>query len=202
MILVSWIYQNDVKRIQSQYHRSPSLSPEWGNYTLWLIHYLVGKFYWSCIQYADTLSVCKIYLSSKYWKQTQCYTKQGKSEGFDSCDRPNNLTQIGFKLSIFQTVWPWNLMDDPKKNRAPLLYWIKLCASFHIHQWIQTGVTVWKHPICVKIDDLFSRVTLQFDLWPWKTIRQLFFATSSFVHHFVAIGELKLELQSGNAQFG
>ena len=24
-------------------------------------------------------------------------TKQGKSEGFDSCDRPSNLTQIGFK---------------------------------------------------------------------------------------------------------
>ena len=22
---------------------------------------------------------------------------QGKSEGFDSCDRPSNLTQIGFK---------------------------------------------------------------------------------------------------------
>ena len=30
----------------------------------------------------------------------------------------------------------------------------------------------------------------------------LFDATSSFVHHFVAIGELKIELQSGNTQFG
>ena len=29
--------------------------------------------------------------------------KQGKSEGFDSCDRPSNLTQIGFKSSIFQS---------------------------------------------------------------------------------------------------
>ena len=47
-----------------------------------------------------------------------------------------------------------------------------------------------------------SRVTLQFDVWPWKTIGHLFYATSSFVQHFVAIGELKLELQSGNAQFG
>ena len=28
------------------------------------------------------------------------------------------------------------------------------------------------------------------------------YATSSFVHHFVAIGEFKLELQSGNAQSG
>ena len=38
--------------------------------------------------------------------------------------------------------------------------------------------------------------------WPWKTIGHLFYATSSFVHHFIAIGEFKLELQSGNAQFG
>ena len=30
----------------------------------------------------------------------------------------------------------------------------------------------------------------------------LSFAVSSFVRHFIAIGEFKLELQSGNAQFG
>ena len=47
----------------------------------------------------------------------------------------------------------------------------------------------------------FSRVTLQFDLWPWKTIGHLFQATSSFVRHLVAIGEFKLELHYGNAQF-
>ena len=43
-------------------------------------------------------------------------------------------------------------------------------------------------------------VTLKFDGWPWKTIGHLFYATSSFVHHFVAICVFKLELQSGNAQ--
>ena len=42
--------------------------------------------------------------------------QQGKSEGFDSCDRPSNLTQTGFESSIFQPVWPWYLMDDPKKQ--------------------------------------------------------------------------------------
>ena len=47
-----------------------------------------------------------------------------------------------------------------------------------------------------------SRVTLKVDVWTWKTIGHLFYATSSFVHHFVAIGEFKLELQYGNAQFG
>ena len=90
----------------------------------------------------------------------------------------------------------------PKNNRAPLLYYIKLCASFQIHQWVQTGVIVRKRPIWVQIYDFFSCVTLKFDQWPWNTIGHLFNATSSFVHHFVVIGEFKLELQSGNAQFG
>ena len=48
----------------------------------------------------------------------------------------------------------------------------------------------------------FSRVADKFYRWPWKTIRQLFYATASFVHPLVSIGEFKLELQSGNDQFG
>ena len=82
-----------------------------------------------------------------------------------------------------------------KNNRAPLLCHFKLCASFCSHRWFQTWVTV-------KIGDVLSRVTLKFDRWPWKTIGNLSFAVSSFVQHFIAIGELKLELQSRNAKFG
>ena len=41
--------------------------------------------------------------------------KQGKSEGFDSSDRPSSLAQIWSKSLIFQPVWPWNLMDDLEK---------------------------------------------------------------------------------------
>ena len=95
-------------------------------------------------------------------------------------------------------IWQMTL----KSKRAPLLCYFKLCASFHNHWWIQTGVTVRKRPIWVKIDYCFSRVTLTFDRWPRKTIGYLFQATSSFVHHFITICEFKLELQSGNAQFG
>ena len=76
--------------------------------------------------------------------------KQGKSEGFESCDRP----------------------------------------------------IVRKCPIWLKISDVLSRVTLKFDGWPWKTIWHLSFVVSSSVQHFIAIGEFKLKLQSGNAQFG
>ena len=95
-------------------------------------------------------------------------------------------------------IWCMTLKND----RAPLLCYFKLCASFRSHQWFQTWVTVRKRPIWVKFDEFESRVTLKFDGWPWKTIGHLFNATSSFVHHFVAIGEFKLELQSGNAQSG
>ena len=89
-----------------------------------------------------------------------------------------------------------------ENNRAPLLYYIKLCASFQIHRWIQIGVTVRKRSIWVKIGNFLSRVTLKFDGWPWKTIGHLFYVASSFVYHFTAISEFNLELQSGNAQFG
>ena len=43
---------------------------------------------------------------------------------------------------------------------------------------------------------------MKFDRWPCKTIGHLFYATSSFVYHFVPIGDFKFELQSGDAQFG
>ena len=94
-------------------------------------------------------------------------------------------------------IW-WMALEN---NRAPLLYYIKLCASFQIHQWIQIGITVRKRSIWVKIGNFLSRVTLKFDRWHRKTIEHLFYVASSFVYHFTAISEFKLELQSGNAQF-
>ena len=160
-----------------------------------------------------------------------------------------NLGQIRRFLELCDLeIWRMTL----KKNRAPFLSNIKLCASFHHDIWIQTGVTVWK-----RLSWLLTSVTLTFDLWPWpfawtsllslvttpvnfmmmwwwehsqkgvtdgqtdgqtdrrtdwtihraawsqlKTIGHLFYATSSFVHHFVAIGEFKLELQPGIAKSG
>ena len=49
-----------------------------------------------------------------------------------------------------------------KNNKAPLLCNFKLFASFHSHCWIQTGVTVQKRLIWVKIDAFFLAV------WPWN----------------------------------
>ena len=89
-----------------------------------------------------------------------------------------------------------------KNNRASLQCYFKLCVSFRTHWWFQIGFTVRKRLIWVKFDDFLSRATLKFDGWPCKTTGHLFHATSSFVQHFVAIGEFKLELQSGNSQSG
>ena len=90
-------------------------------------------------------------------------------------------------------IWQMTL----KNNRVPILCYL----SFHSHWWIQLelqsgnakfGQNRW----------FFPCVTLKFNAWPWKTIQHLFYASLSFVHHFIAIGEFKLELQSGNAKLG
>ena len=69
---------------------------------------------------------------------------------------------LGSKLVIFFVlcdleIWGMTL----KSKKAPVSFYFKLCASFHSHQWNQTGVTVRKHPIQVKIDDFAS-------VWPWN----------------------------------
>ena len=95
--------------------------------------------------------------------------------------------QFGSKLMIFclcdLEIWWMTLKID----RTPLLYYAKLCASFQSHQWIQTGVTVRKWSIRVTIGDFLSHVSWKFNGWPWKTKGYLFYATSCFVHHFVAL---------------
>ena len=111
--------------------------------------------------------------------------------------------QFGSKSTIFLSRvtlqfdgWPWKTIG----------HLFNAISSF-VHHIVAIGVfkldfRVRKRPIWVKIDYFYSRVTLQFHGWPWKTIGHLLNATSSFVHHFLAIGEFKLELQPGNGQFG
>ena len=76
--------------------------------------------------------------------------------------------QIGAKSSNFRLVWPWNLRH--RKN-ALLLYNFKLSAPFRSHGWIQTGVTVRKRRIQIKIGDFLSCPTSKFDGWSWKNNR-------------------------------
>ena len=69
---------------------------------------------------------------------------------------------FSWKSSIFVPCnldfWQTTLIN----NRAPPLCYFKLWASFRSHQWIQTGVTVRKRPIWVKIcDHEIWRMTLK-----------------------------------------
>ena len=151
----------------------------------------------------DVSQTCNVSMNCREYQQ------QGKSEGFESCDRPTVLEiptgppvrgrqlwmrtgkfmliflqfhvyDLWFKawgpttfLTEFQTlpayspetpnlgqnrwcfvpcdleIW-WMTLEN---NRASLLCCFKLCATFHSHLWIQTGVTVRKGPIWVKFDD-------------------------------------------------
>ena len=59
-------------------------------------------------------------------------------------------------------------MDDLKNNRAPLLCYFKLCASFQSHRWIQTGVTVRKRSIWIKIGNFY--IPCDLEIW-WMTLK-------------------------------
>ena len=81
-----------------------------------------------------------------------------------------NATGLAILFKLDSNRWFFSLYDLEinwmtfKNNRAPLLGYVKLCALFQHHQWIQTGVTVQKCPIRVKICDFF--VLFDLDLWP------------------------------------
>ena len=132
------------------------------------------------------------------------YTKQGKSEGFESWDQPIvrkrpiwvKIGDVLSRVTLKFDGWPWKPMGH-----------LSFAVSNSMHHFVAIGefkleLQFGNAQFGSKSITFFSRVTLQFDVWPWKTIGHLFYATSSFVHHFIAIGDFKLELQSGNAQFG
>ena len=83
--------------------------------------------------------------------------QQDKSDGFDSCDRPSNLTKkLDSNRRFFDPcdleIW-WM---TSKINRASLLCYFKRSAPFQSHRRIHTGVTVRKSSNQVKV-----RITLK-----------------------------------------
>ena len=146
------------------------------------------------------LSIIVVYISwaMGWWWKTRQIWGIWKLRPAYSPEMPNLGQNRWCFVPCDLEIW-WMTLEN---NRESLLCCFKLCATYHSHWWIQTGVTVRKRPIWVKFDDFQSRVILKFDVWPWKTIGHLYYGTSSSMHHFVAIGEFKLELQSWNAKFG
>ena len=97
-------------------------------------------------------------------------------------------------------VWPSNLMDDLEKQQGTCLM---LCQAVCIisKPSVNSNWSFSPEKLSLGENRRFF-VLCELDRWHWKTIRRHFSATSSFVHHFKAICELKLELKSGNIQLG
>ena len=103
------------------------------------------------------------FMMIRWWEHSQ----QGKSEGFESYARPMVRkrpiwVKIGDVVPCDLEIW-WMTLEN---NRASLLCCFKFCAIFHSHRWIQTGYTVRKRPIWVKLD-VFRAV------WPWNLMDDL-----------------------------
>ena len=110
--------------------------------------------------------------------------------------------QSGSNSTLFRAMWPWNLTYDLKKI-GHLFY----ATSSYVHHFVAIGefkleLQSGNAQVGSNSMNFKSRATSKFDGWPWKTIGHIFYGTSSFVHHLVSIGDFKLDLQSGNAQFG
>ena len=104
---------------------------------------------------------------------------------------------MGSKSSIFL---PWKLISDPEEQEGTSH---GLLQALWIILWPPVNSSYSYGSETPKSGQFFC------PLWPWnltddlpKTIRYLFYATSSFMHCFVTIGNFKLELQSGNSPIG
>ena len=89
--------------------------------------------------------------------------------------------------------WPWRTIG---RTMSSFVHHLKAMGEFKLELEPRNAQFGSKSMI------FLSCVTLKFYWWPWKTLRHLLYTMSSFMHHFKAMGEFKLELQSGNAQFG
>ena len=97
---------------------------------------------------------------------------------------------LGQNQRFCLAVPPCNLTYDLENNRAPLLRYFELCASYLSHWWIQTVVTVRKRPIWVKFDHFLEpcdlairRMTLKNNRAPFLSNIKLY----TLLHHHMWI---------------
>ena len=105
-------------------------------------------------------------------------------------------------LCFYCPVCPWHLMDDLGKQygTSSILHQALCIISkpYVNSNWRNSpeALSSGLNRGCFVLCDL--------EIWQmtWKNNRAPLLATLSFVHHYKVVGEFKLELQSGNAQFG
>ena len=133
---------------------------------------------------------------------TSCFVHSFKAMGKLKLELQSGKTQFGSKSGIF---FPCDLeiWQMTTKNNGHLFY----TTSSFVHHFKSSGelkleLQSGNAKFGSKLANFLSHVTLKCDRPPWIIIRHLFYAASNFVHHFKAISEFKMELQSRNTKFG
>ena len=106
------------------------------------------------------------------------------------------LSWVVTSVTLTFDLWPWSFAW------TLLLSLVITPENFMMIRWgehSQKGVTDGRTD---RQTDRRTENTICRAAWSQLTIGHLYYATSRSMHHFVAISEFKLELQSGNAQFG
>ena len=165
-------------------------------------------------QFGSQLTICFSHVTLKFdgwpWKTighlfyaTSSFVNHFIAIGEFKLELQSGNAQFGSKSTIFfnlvtlqSDVWPWKTIGHLFYATSSFVYYFIAIGEFKLE--LQSGNAQFGSKSTI----FFNLVTLQSDVWPWKTIGHLFHATSSFVPHFIAIGEFKLELQYGNIQFG
>ena len=136
------------------------------------VSFAFSSTHWSQAQMADILQRTHSNLPSKrrMWFKFHCYMfamlhTRNKANLRDLIA----ATGLAILLKLDWNCQFFSLCDleiwwmTSKNYRAPLLHYIKLCVSSQTPPWIQTGVTVRKHTIRVKIGDFF--VLCDIEIW-------------------------------------
>ena len=131
-----------------------------------------------------------------YFFTTSSFVHHFKSISEFKLEWHSGNAQFGWKSAIFVPCDLEILRMTLKNNRAPILCCFKLGHHFiAINEFklkIQSGNAQFRS----KSKIFFSRVTLKFDGWPWKTMGHITYATSSFVHR------LFYPLVNSNSSYG
>ena len=101
-------------------------------------------------------------------------------------------TFFGVAVTLKLDGWPWNTIGIIFNAQWSCLHDFITISRY----WLE--ISSGNGPKPPKSTFFGVAVTLKFDEWPWKTIRTLSSAFPSYVHDFIAIGQIKLELSSGN----
>ena len=102
-------------------------------------------------------------------------------------------TLTDFPISIRLTSLAlWQSNDCPSASKATLMNMDKYFMWIHYERLHNHNKAKHNKTVCIFLG--IYCMTMTFDGWPRKSVGQLFYTRLSFVHHWKASGEFKLEL--------